>query len=326
MRRSDLSAEGIRRQRRGKGFSYEFDGGAVKDAEVLDRIKALVIPPAWRQVWICPDPAGHIQAIGIDAAGRKQYLYHARWRDRRDAQKFAHMLEVARALPRLRRRVEADLETSGLAKERVLAAATRMLDSAALRIGGESYAQDDPVLGDATFGLATLRREHVTVNGSRIGFSFLGKGAAPLEFEVEDQVLAEVLKQLLRREGSHPRLLVYRSDSGWRDVRGEHVNWYLRENSNMDMTAKDFRTWYGTVCAAICLAGCEPANGVTQQRRNIAQAMRETAQMLGNTASIARKSYVDGRVVELYSNGVTITPGEATDWHRAERAVLKLLQ
>ena len=325
--RSDLSSKGITRKRRGKGFSYHLEGRPVTDQETLERIRALVIPPAWRRVWISTDPRGHIQAVGFDAAGRKQYLYHPKWRTLRDHAKFDHMLEVAAALPRLRRRVARDINARGLTRERVLAAAVRMLDSAALRIGGESYAQDDPVLGDATFGLATLRRDHVRVRGDTISFCFPGKNGEEFEFEVTDRALAGVVKPLLRRRDPNPELLAYPNGSDtWRDVRTEHVNAYLREGSGLDMTAKDFRTWYGTVTAAVSLACCEPPTGVTKERRAIAQAMRDVAERLGNTPAVARKSYVDERVLELYRQGATISASEAARWDKAERAVLRLLR
>lgn len=325
LRRSDLNCEGIRRKRRGKGFSYHLQGEPVTDPETLERVTSLAIPPAWRRVWICPEPHGHIQAIGFDAAGRKQYLYHAQWRDERDREKFDHVLEVAAALPGMRRRVALHLGSRGLTRERVLAASVRLLDSAALRIGGESYAQDDPVLGDATFGLATLRREHVAVRGYKIVFGFNGKGATPLEFEVADRPLAGVIGALLRRRDPCPELLAFRNGSGWRDVRGEHVNAYLREVSGLEMTAKDFRTWHGTVAAAVALARCDPPIGVTKQRRAVAHAMREVAERLGNTPAVARKSYVDARVVEHFCQGTTIELSETDERERAERAVLKLL-
>jgi DNA topoisomerase IB len=312
LRRSDPSAVGINRRRRGNGFTYELDGAAVRDAEVLARIKALVIPPAWRQVWICPHPAGHIQAVGVDDAGRKQYLYHEKWRIKRDTEKFAHMLDVARALPRLRERVAADLAQRGLVRERVLAATVRLLDTAALRIGGESYAD--------SFGLATLCQEHVSVRGSRVHFRFTGKGGVSMEFDVEDAGLAAVVKGLLRRRADH--LFAYREGRDWREVRSEHINEYLRAVSGIDMTAKDFRTWRGTVAAAISLAELGPGEGVTRERKAIAQAMRDAAELLGNTAAIARKSYVDPQLLELYRRGVTIS---STDWPRAERETLQLL-
>jgi DNA topoisomerase IB len=322
LRRSNLRSEGIGRKRRGKGFSYHHNGFTVTDKQELARIRELVIPPAWRDVWISPDPRGHIQAVGVDAAGRKQYLYHPQWRTQRDREKFDRMLEVARALPKLRRTVARDLRGHGLTRRRVLAAAARMLDSAALRIGGETYAVDDPVLGDATFGLATLRREHVSVRGDRITICFLGKGGAELEFEVTDAELAPVLRSLLRRADPHPELLAFRAGRQWRDVRTEHVNPYLREVSGLEMTAKDFRTWHGTVAAAISLAQAGPPAGVTAERRAIAQAMRDVAERLGNTPAVARKSYVDARVIEHYRRGNTI---DSTDWDRAQRDVLKLL-
>lgn len=331
LRRSDLNSAGITRTRRGKGFSFHLNASPVTDPETLERVRNLVIPPAWRRVWISPDPRGHIQAVGFDAAGRKQYLYHPQWRTERDRAKFDHMLEVAAALPRVRRRVTRDLGSKNpagiedLTRERVLAAATRMLDSAALRIGGESYAQDDPVLGDATFGLATLRRDHVRVRGYTVGFCFPGKNGTTLEFDVEDRDLAGVIKPLLGRRDPDPELLAFRTGGGWRDVRTEHVNRYLREISGLDLTAKDFRTWHGTVAAAVALACCEPPTGVTKERRAVAGAMREVAERLGNTPAVARKSYVDVRVVEHFRQGTTISQSEAADWNKAERAVLRML-
>jgi DNA topoisomerase IB len=185
---------GITRRRRGKGFSYFHDGRPVTDPASLERIRSLVIPPAWHQVWICLDPQGHLQATGVDAAGRRQYRYHDQWRARRDAAKFDHMLEVAAALPRLRKQGAAGLSLRGLSRERVLAAAARLLDSAVLRAGGESYAQDDPVLGEATFGLATLRRDHVSVAGDTTTLCFQGKGGASIEMAVTDRPLAAVVR------------------------------------------------------------------------------------------------------------------------------------
>ncbi len=325
LRRSKLDVPGISRKRRGKGFVYFFDGSRVTGEAELRRIKALVIPPAWTDVWISPDVAGHIQAVGVDAAGRKQYLYHEDWRTRRDGEKFAHMLEVARALPRLRKRLGDDLNTRGFTRQRVLAAAVTLLDSAAIRIGGEAYAQDDPVLGDTTFGLATLHRDHVSVRDSRIHFCFPAKGGITAESDVDNAAVAAVIKALLRRDDDNPELLAYKEGRQWRDVRGEHVNAYLREVSGIDLSAKDFRTWHGTVAVAVSLARQGCAEGTTKQRRAIAQAMRDAAELLGNTPAIARKSYADPQVLELYRRGVTIAPGSADPRQRAERAVLKLL-
>jgi DNA topoisomerase IB len=336
LRRSDPSAPGIRRVRRGRGFSYECDGRRVTEPATLARIRDLVIPPAWRDVWICADERGHIQAVGTDAAGRRQYRYHDAWRVKRDAAKFAHLREFAAGLRTLRRTVASDLERRGLCEPRVLAAAVRILDLAAFRIGGEAYAQDDDVLGDATFGLATLRRDHVSVRGDRLTFCFPAKGAQEVERDVEDAPLAAVVRALLRRPDPNEELLGYWDGGAWHDVRSADINAYLRAASGADITAKDFRTWHATVAAAVALALAGETATATGQRRAVAAAMRETSQLLGNTPTVTRKSYVDAQVVDLYEQGVTIDlPGRVDDlasafadrptWERAERAVRRLL-
>jgi len=335
LRRSDTRAEGITRRRRGKGFSYFHHGKPVTDADTLERIRALVIPPAWRQVWICLDPQGHLQATGVDDAGRRQYRYHDQWRIRRDAAKFSHMLEVAEALPRLRKRVAAGLAQRGLNRERVLAAAARLLDSAVIRTGGEGYANDDPVLGEATFGLATLRRSHVSVTGDAIILCFQAKGGTETEIAVRDRPLAGLVRRLLGRDDPNPELLGFREGGQWRDVRTQDVNDYLREASGIQLTAKDFRTWHGTVAAAVSLAHTGSVPTKTGARKAVTQAMRDAAELLGNTAAVARKSYVDPRVIDAYVQGETIAWPNGQDpaatfsdralWAKAERATLALL-
>lgn len=300
LRRTDLSRPGIERRRRGRGFSYTYQGKPIT-AEDRERIEALVIPPAWTDVWISPDERGHIQAVGVDAAGRKQYRYHDAWRARRDQEKFAHMTDLAAVLPKLRRTVAADLAGSGLSRRRVLAAAARLLDRAAVRVGGEAYAVDD--VNEATFGLATLLREHVSVRKNVVALSFPGKGAVTVETEVEDADLAPVIRALLRRNDPNEALLAYRAGREWVDVRSADINDYLREISGADITAKDFRTWHGTVAAALslCLAG--QCGSRTARKRAVAQAMRDAAGILGNTPAVARASYVDPRLIDAFASG-----------------------
>jgi DNA topoisomerase-1 len=333
LRRSDPAKPGITRRRVGKGFSYWRDGRRVTDAQTLDRIKALVLPPAWADVWICADGQGHLQATGTDAAGRRQYRYHDQWRSKRDAEKFEHMLGFARALPKLRKRIEADLGAAGLGFERVAAAAVRLLDTAALRIGGESYAQDDPVLGDATFGLATLRRDHVTVQKGALCFCFPGKGGAEFEFAVTDSQLAGVVKKLKHHLVPGEELFAFKREGDWQDLKSSHINEYLRDAAGLETTAKDFRTWNGTVAVSLALAPA--ATSQRQRRAALAQAMRDAAELLGNTPAVAKKSYVDSRITDHYESGVTVRIKKAPDvgavfadrkhWHDAERAVLKLI-
>jgi DNA topoisomerase IB len=327
LRRADPDRPGYTRRRRGKGFSYTgTDGRPLTDPDELARIRALVIPPAWQDVWICPDPRGHIQAIGTDQAGRRQYRYHDIWRTRRDAAKFDHVLEVAEHLPRLRARVTADLARRGLCRERVLAAAVRLLDLGVFRIGGESYASDDNPSGEATFGLATLQRDHVTVRGAAMEFRYPAKGGVEQRRRIEDPEVAPVVKALLKRPDPNPELLGYRESARgpWRDVRGADVNGYLRDATGCEITAKDFRTWHATVLAAVTLAGPEArrAGSPTARRKAVTRAVREVATQLGNTPAVARGSYVDPRVVDRYHAGVTVV----VDSGDPESAVLALLR
>jgi DNA topoisomerase IB len=321
LRRADPSGPGYVRRGRGKGFSYHTPAGTpVTDPEELSRIRALVIPPAWRDVWICTDPRGHIQAMGTDAAGRRQYRYHDVWRAKRDAAKFDHVLEVARRLPALRRRITADLATRGFGRARVLAAAARLLDIGVFRIGGEEYASADDPSGAATYGLATLLREHVSVRGAVMEFRYPAKGGVERAQRVTDKAVAAVVKGLLNRDSPEPGLLAYRAGREWRDVRSEDINEYLKEHSRgCEISAKDFRTWHATVLAAVELAG-SPAGSPTGRRRAVNAAMREVAEYLGNTPAVARASYVDPRVVDLYQSG------RVADVRRdPERAVSALL-
>lgn len=325
LRRSDLSRAGYTRKPRGRGFAYYDPAGElVTDPELLDRLRGLVIPPAWREVWISPDPAGHIQATGVDAAGRKQYLYHPIWRAQRDQAKFDRILLVARRLPRLRRRVSADLAGRGLTRSRVLATTARLLDRGLFRIGGDEYAAGD----DATYGVATLRPEHVRLERGRVVFEYPAKGGVERTHVVGDPDVRAVLRALRRRRAGRDRLLAYWTERRWRDVRSDDINAYLREASGGEMTAKDFRTWHATVFAARMLAAAGPGGSATRRKRAVAQVMREVSGLLGNTPAVAKASYVDPRVVDLYHDGVLLEAcgrGDEFPPVRAERAVLRLL-
>jgi DNA topoisomerase IB len=335
LRRSDCSGPGISRRGRGKGFEYlDEDGARLADPEVLGRIAELVIPPAWKDVWICPYPLGHIQATGIDAAGRKQYVYHARWRELQDAKKFDSMVRFAQALPDMRLCVERDLHGDGLTRERVLAAAVRLLDRGFLRIGGESYAEDNE-----SYGLATMRKDHVTIDGSAINFDFTGKSGKRHVRYVVDEPVAEIVGALKRRRGGGEELLAYRGAGGrWRDVKSPDIRAYVKEAAGEDYTAKDFRTWAGTVLAAVTLAATDPElrRRKTANKRMIGHAVSQVAHFLGNTPAVARASYVDPRVFDRFRDGFTIEPvlyelGEEPDLGqpaiqgRVEEAVLDLI-
>jgi DNA topoisomerase IB len=331
--RSDPAAEGIRRRRRGRGFSYlGTDAAVIKDPQTLTRIRSLVIPPAWEDVWICVDPLGHIQAVGTDAAGRRQYRYHDLWREQRDLAKHDRVLSFGAVLPRIREVVCRHLEGRGLTRDRVLAAAIRLIDLGFFRPGGEEYAEEN-----GTFGLATIRKEHVSLSQGQLVFEYLAKGAKQREQAVaEDQVCA-VVRSLRRRRDGGDQLLVYRSGPRWHDVTAADINDYLREVSGGDYTAKDFRTWHATVLAAVGLAVSERAAGSEASRkRAIARVVREVADYLGNTPAVARASYIDPRIVEQYEKGRTIAAalgelgkdcdfGDLATRDHAEKAVLRLL-
>ena len=321
LRRSDLTKPGYGRRRSGKGFRYlDTDGRTtLSDAEAVARIKELVIPPAWTDVWISTDPRVHIQATGHDAAGRKQYLYHPVWRTERDEQKFDHALEIAERLPEIRSRLCADLSGRGLTRARVLAAVVRLLDMGMFRVGSDQYARRDE---DPSYGLSTLLPEHVRGRGGCVVLEFTGKSGVEHAHSVADGEVCQVLKDLKRRRRSEQRLFAYWDPAAkrWREIRADDINAYLREISGEEMTAKDFRTWHGTVKAAEELAAAGPQETRTGRKKAVAQAMKQVAGMLGNTPAVARSSYVDPRVVERYEQGRTVDPQEP-----AEQAVVNLL-
>ena len=305
LQRVSSDVPGIVRLRHGRGFRYvDASGRAVRDAETLKRIRDLAIPPAWTDVWICPDPLGHLQAVGTDAAGRRQYRYHDAWRARRDVEKFDRMLAFAGALPSLRERVAQDLTRRGLPRERVLAGAVRLLDQASFRVGSESYARDN-----GSFGLATLRKDHVRLRGDVAVFDFTAKSGKRLVQEIADPDVLPLVRTLKRRRNGGPELLAYREGRVWRDVRAADVNAYVKEVAGDGHSAKDFRTWHGTVVAAVALALSEgDRTTLTSRRRQVSAAIREVAEFLGNTPAVARASYVDPRVIDRFEEGVTIAP------------------
>jgi DNA topoisomerase IB len=305
LRRSDCSGPGLRRLRRGRGFAYQDEhGDRVTDPEVLDRLRSLAIPPAWKDVWICSDPLGHLQATGIDAAGRKQYLYHPRWRERRDREKFEKMVRFGGSLPRLRRRLKGDLSSPDLTRRRVLACAVRLLDVGLFRIGSEEYADEEGGLG-----LATIRKEHVTVHDDAATFDYLGKGGVRRRHIIDDPMSLEVIRALKRRRGGGPHLLVYRESGIWHDVRSDEINEYLKSLLGEDFSAKDFRTWNATVMAAVSLGTAgRDATTKTARKRAIDAAVRAVSELLGNTPAVARRAYIDPRLFDRYLSGWTIAP------------------
>jgi len=313
---SDLRAPGFSRRRRGRGFTYTNAEGEPADEASVRRIRGLTIPPAWVQVWVCPSPTGHIQAVGTDAAGRRQYIYHPSWRARRDRAKFERALDLAEALPVARARVTRHLNGRGPTRNRVLAASFRLLDTGTFRIGSEQYAQDD-----SSVGLATLRGEHVRLDQGRMEFDYVGKGGRRQTVTVEDAQVARVLRPLLEKP-TDTELLAWRAGDDWRDVKSADINDYVRMVTGGDFTAKDFRTWRGTVVAAQALAVADEAPSESARRRAVRAAMQEVAMTLGNTPTIARTSYVDPRIVDRFRAGETIDTSSAGP----ETAVLRLLR
>jgi DNA topoisomerase IB len=328
LRRSDVGGRGFRRQRNGRGWRYfDTSGEPLTDREEVARIKGLAIPPAWQEVWICPFRNGHIQAVGTDAAGRRQYLYHDGWRQRRDEEKHERVLRLATRLPSFRSTVDEDLCTRGLTERRVLAGALRMLDRGVFRTGGEEYAEESR-------GVATLLCGDVTVAGGEIRFDYIAKGGVERRLRIRDDRLAPLVTALRRGRGDEDRLLVYRKGNNRCEVRAEDVNRRLQQIVGPDFTAKDLRTWHATVLAAVIIAGHEPPRSATARRRVEKAVLADVAEQLGNTPAVARRSYVDPRVLTAFEEGRTIDRA----LHRVadkpmeearpviERAVIRLLR
>ena len=303
LRMVSSDSPGVARVRAGGSFAYTRpNGSSVEDEETLRRIRDLAIPPAWTDVWICRDPLGHLQAAGTDAAGRRQYRYHDRWRERRDAEKFDRMLEFAHRLPEMRAQVSADLQRRDLPREKALAAAVRLLDLGSFRVGSESYARQN-----GSYGVATIQRSHVRVSGDALVFDYRAKSGKRRRLTLVDAELRPIVTHLKRRHHDHPELLAYRNGVGWRDVRSLDVNAYVKELAGNGFSAKDFRTWHGTVLAGVSLALDGPApSGVTARRRRVTAAVKEVAEFLGNTPAVARASYIDPRLFDRFDEGRTV--------------------
>lgn len=298
LRRSDTTAPGFGRRRTRSGFRYVDEAGQpLRDEATIDRITTLVIPPAWSDVWIAPQPNAHIQAVGIDDAGRRQYLYHEAWSRKQAERKFERALDLASALPPARRLVTLDLRGVPGSKERALAAGFRLLDSARLRVGSERFA-----LEHGSHGLTTLLCAHATVSGDRVLLDFPGKSGQAWSSETEDADLAAVIRSLKTR-GPRARLLAWKTDDRWRPLSAQEMNEYVRLRTNGDFTAKDFRTLHGSIIAATALRNLGVASSAARCARNVVVAVKETADALGNTPSIARSSYIDPRVLDRYQSG-----------------------
>ena len=320
LRRSDCAEPGIRRRRCGRGFSYSDESGErLEDKETLERIRELAIPPAWREVWICADPRGHLQATGVDAAGRKQYLYHERWQERAAQRKFQAMREFAAALPRLRRAVRRDLALEGAPKARALACAVRLVDLGLFRVGSEEYAESN-----GSFGVATVRREHVSRAGGELIFDFPAKSGQRRVQSVRDEAVLLAIEAMRARRSGPDDLLVYREEGAWNDVRSADVNAYIQEKIGERFSAKDFRTWHGTVLAAVELAGEAKPRSRGGAERAIKAAVARVAAALGNTPAVCRDSYIDPRVFDRFREGRTIELPAASNGKLGERARAKV--
>jgi DNA topoisomerase-1 len=291
--------------RRGRGFSYQNPGGApVTDETTLQRINDLVIPPAWKKVWICSYPNGHIQAVGTDAAGRRQYLYHQKWQEERNEEKFDRVLEMSAALPDMRQRIAADLRRRGLPRDRVVALALHILDLGYFRAGGEQYAEENN-----SYGIATLLCEHVALQKQAVEFDYPAKSGVRRTLLIDEPEVVRSVRALLRRRGRTERFLVCRNGSGWEDLHAEDLNARFKELVGDEYTVKDLRTWHGTVLAAAAFVDADPPESKTVIKRVESAVMKEVAEELGNTPAVARSSYVDPRVVEGYESGLTIAAG-----------------
>lgn len=335
LRRVAPRSPGWSRRRAGSGFVYLDEDGARLPVEAAARIKALAIPPAWTDVWISPIANGHIQALGTDAAGRRQYLYHPAWREQRDKSKHDHVLAIAARLRPARAVVAEHLALPGMPRQRALGTAFRLLDLGFFRIGGEAYAEEH-----GSYGLATIEKQHVSIVGREVVFEYTAKSSQERLVAVTDDAVRTAVEELRRRRGGGPELLAYRDGRRWRDISSADINAYVKDVVGADVSAKDFRTWHATVLAAVALAGkLDDRRSATATKRAVKAAMVEVAGYLGNTPTVARSSYVDPRVIDRYEDGATIAPtmarlgtGRRTparverDRDRIERAVLRLLR
>lgn len=301
LKRSVLSGPGISRRRRGAGFAYLAPGGGPVDNRSLERIKALVIPPAWKKVWISPHANGHIQAVGTDAAGRRQYLYHQTWQDERAEEKFDRVLEMSVRLPAWRTELASDLERRGYPRERVLALALHLLDLGYFRAGGDRYADEHE-----SYGLATLLCEHVAVRGDVVEFDYPAKSGVRRTLELDDPAVVRAVKSMLRRTCDGDRFLMCRKGADWLELHAADLNARFKEMVGDDYSVKDLRTWHGTVLAAVAFVDADPPVDQKVIKRVESAVMKEVSAELGNTPAVARASYVDPRVLRAYEQNTTI--------------------
>jgi DNA topoisomerase-1 len=319
LRRTDQNRPGITRRRSGTGFTYQdAEGRTIRDAVLRERLDHLGIPPAWTDVWIAPYENGHVQATGVDGAGRRQYIYHPTWREQKDRLKFDRAMALAESLPVARRFVTQDLRLGEPVRERSTAAAFRMLDTGSLRVGSERYAEQH-----GSHGLSTLLCAHATVSGDVVALAFPGKSGQDWDSSIRDADLAAVVRSLKTR-GGRARLLAWRPEAGspWRPLHASEINEYVKLRAGEEFSAKDFRTLHGTVAAAVSLAQAGPQSTLGRRRSALAQAMRDASDVLGNTPSVARTSYVDPRLVDAYEHGETIDPGRLGSAESEVRALL----
>ena len=316
---------GIRRLGAAPRFRYVgSDNRPIHDKETLNRIRGLVIPPAWRDVWICPLPEGHLQAVGRDARGRKQYRYHPRWREVRDSTKYDRMIAFAKALPKVRRRVQQDLKPKSLTRNKVLATIVRLLETTLIRVGNEEYSRQN-----GSYGLTTMRNHHVNIAGRKLNFYFRGKSGVKHAISVEDAHLAKIVKRLRDLPG-YELFQYYDEEGNLRSVNSSDVNEYLREITGEDFTAKDFRTWSGTVLAVGALSDLDEYRTATEAKRNVKKAVESVAERLGNTVAVCRKCYIHPAVLEAYNNQSLVKRLKVRTARRrlqaAEAAVLGFLE
>jgi DNA topoisomerase I len=323
LRRSVVTGPGLSRRRCGRGFTYTWTSGEkVTDEATLARVKALVLPPAWKDVWICPWPHGHIQAIGTDAAGRRQYRYHDDWRKRKDREKFDRALAFGLSLPTLRQAVQRDLAAPGLVRRRVLAAGVRLLEVGYFRVGGEEYAEEHE-----TFGVATLRHEHVHLQKGTLVFEYPAKGSILRTVSIDDVAVRKVIQSLRRGRQESDDLLAWKEKGAWVDVRSVDLNDYIKAEAGDEFSAKDFRTWSATVQAGMILAReATSTRSVSGRQRVVTAAVKEVAELLGNTPAVCRSAYIDPRVIDRFNDGQTVAGALERAGRRASRTARQLLE
>jgi DNA topoisomerase-1 len=313
------SAPGYRRKRTGTSFSYyDKEGKRITDAAVIRRIKSIGIPPAYESVWICPLPNGHIQATGLDARGRKQYRYHPKWRELRDQNKYEHIMQFAAALPALRARVGTDMKREGLPREKVLATIVSLLEKTLIRVGNAEYAQKNN-----SYGLTTMRRKHVAIGRGVLRFEFTGKSGKQWRLKVEDKRIAAIVRRCAEIPG-HELFKYIDDDGASRTVDSGDVNGYIKDITQQDFTAKDFRTWTGTVLAALALAEFKKYDSKAEAKRNVVAAIEKVAKQLGNTPAICRKSYVHPEILNAYMSGDLVKMIDAKIAQKFRRQYAKL--